>query len=49
MVPLHQNGELFAVFEVARAARPFAAREVARIEEIVQALGERVLVMGWES
>jgi hypothetical protein len=47
MVPLHLNGEVLALFEVARTARPFAAREVARIEEIVQALGERIIVMGW--
>lgn len=48
MVPLLHAGELLAVFEVARTARPFSAREVARIEEIVQALGERALVMGWD-
>jgi hypothetical protein len=48
MVPLMHDGAVIAVFEIARASRPFSAREVARIEEIVQALAERILVTGWE-
>ncbi len=48
MVPLVLRGELLAVFEVARQAHPFSARDVARIEDVVQALGERIAVMGWD-
>lgn len=47
MVPFVKHGELVAVIEIGREWRPFRAREVARVEDIVDALAERVLYMGW--
>jgi hypothetical protein len=47
MVPLLFRGELLSVFELGRLLRPFRMREVARMEEVVEALSERILVMGW--
>jgi GYF domain 2 len=47
MVPLMLHGRLAAMFEVGRRWRPFRAREVARVEDVVEAAAERALVMGW--
>ena len=47
MVPLLLYGELVAIFEVGRRGRPLRAHEVARIEDVVEALAERTVVMGW--
>jgi hypothetical protein len=47
MVPLCLYGELVAIFEVGRGGQPFRAREVARVEEVVDALAERAVLMGW--
>lgn len=47
MVPLLLYGELVAIFELARSERPFKAREVARVEDVVEALAARSVVMGW--
>lgn len=47
MVPLLLYGELVAIFELARSQRPFKAREVARVEDVVEALAARCVVMGW--
>jgi hypothetical protein len=47
MVPLLLYGELTAVFELGRAARPFRAREIARAEDVIEALAGRSVVMGW--
>ncbi|MFZ5896913.1 MAG: hypothetical protein ACOY0T_38000 [Myxococcota bacterium] len=47
MVPLLLYGELVAIFELGRAAKPFRAREVARAEDVVEALAARSVVMGW--
>lgn len=47
MVPLLVYGELVAIFELGRRARPFRAREVARAEDVIEALAERCVVMGW--
>jgi hypothetical protein len=47
MVPLVLYGELIALFEVGRRFRPFRAREIARMEDVVEALAERIVVMGW--
>lgn len=47
MVPLLLYGELVAIFEVGRKTRPFRAHEVARVEDVVEALAERTVVMGW--
>ena len=47
MVPVIVFGELVAMLEVGRAASPFRAREVARIEDVVEALSGRIVVHGW--
>lgn len=47
MVPLMLHGRLAAMFEIGRRWRPFRAREVARVEDVVEAAAERALVMGW--
>jgi hypothetical protein len=47
MVPLLLYGELVALFEIGRRARPLRAHEVARVEDVVEALAERTVVMGW--
>ncbi len=47
MVPLLVYGELVALFEIARNSRPFRAREIGRVEDVVEALAERTVVMGW--
>lgn len=47
MVPLRHNGRLVAMFELGRAARPFRAREIARVEDVIDALEERIVVAGW--
>jgi hypothetical protein len=47
MVPLLVYGELVAIFEIARISQPFRARELGRVEDVVEALAERSVVMGW--
>jgi hypothetical protein len=47
MVPLVLYGELVAIFEFGRRVRPLRAHEVARVEDVVEALVERTVVMGW--
>lgn len=47
MVPLRHNGRLVAMLELGRAARPFRAREIARVEDVVDAVQERIVVAGW--
>jgi hypothetical protein len=47
MVPLLLYGDLIAFFEIGRRARPFRAKEVARIEDVIEALAERTVMMGW--
>jgi hypothetical protein len=47
MVPLRHNGRLVAIIELGRAARPFRAREIARVEDVVDVLAERIVVAGW--
>lgn len=47
MVPLLLYGELVAIFELGRRGRPLRAHEVARVEDVVEALAERTVVMGW--
>lgn len=47
MVPLLVYGELVALFEVGRKSRPFKAREIGRVEDVIEALAERSVVMGW--
>lgn len=47
MVPLLVYGELVALFEIGRTSRPFRGREVGRVEDVVEALAERCVLMGW--
>lgn len=47
MVPLLLYGELVAIFEIGRRSRPLRAHEVARVEDVIEALAERTVVMGW--
>jgi hypothetical protein len=47
MVPAIVFGELVAIIEVGRASSPFRAREIARIEDVVEALTGRIVVQGW--
>lgn len=47
MVPLSVYGKLVALFEIGRKSRPFRAREIGRVEDVVEALAERSVVMGW--
>jgi hypothetical protein len=47
MVPMRLHGRLVAMIEVGRQLSPFKAREVARVEDVIVALVERVVVMGW--
>lgn len=47
MVPLLLYGELVAIFEIGRRGRALRAHEVARVEDVVEALVERTVVMGW--
>jgi hypothetical protein len=47
MVPVNVGGTLVAAIEVARVHRPFRAREIARIEDVVEALTARIVVEGW--
>ena len=47
MVPLVLYGKLVAMIEVGRAARLFRAHEIARVEDVVEALAERIVDAGW--
>ena len=47
MVPLCIYGELVAMFEVGRGGHPFRAREIARVEDVVEVMAERAILMGW--
>ena len=47
MVPAIVFGDLVAIIEVGRASAPFRAREIARIEDVVEALTGRIVVQGW--
>jgi len=47
MVPLCLYGELVALLEVGRGGQPFRAREIARMEDVVEVLAERAVLMGW--
>jgi hypothetical protein len=35
------------MIELGRAARPFRAREIARVEDVIDVLAERIVVAGW--
>jgi hypothetical protein len=47
MVPLCLFGRLVAMLEVGRSSQPFRACEIARVEDVVEALAERIVVAGW--
>jgi hypothetical protein len=47
MVPLRVLGEFVGMIEIGRRWRPFRAKELARVEDIADALAERAVVMGW--
>jgi len=47
MVPLLVYGELVALFGIARNSWPFRAREIGWVEDVIGALAERTVVMGW--
>ena len=47
MIPLLFRDELLATFEFGRQDRPFLIREVARMQEVIEALAERIVLMGW--
>jgi hypothetical protein len=40
-------GVLVALVELGRRYRPFRAREIARVEDVVEVLTERIVVSGW--
>ena len=47
MVPIRHYQSLVGFIEVGQLWRPFAAREVGRIEDIADVLLERIIVEGW--
>jgi hypothetical protein len=47
MVPLVLRGEIICLIEVGRSGRLFRAREIARVEDVVVALAERLVEAGW--
>jgi hypothetical protein len=49
MVPVVVFGQLLALLELGRALTPFRAREIARVEDVVEALVARIVVEGWLS
>lgn len=47
MIPLMLRGELLSMFEFARSDRPYLVKEVARMQDVIEALAERIVLMGW--
>ncbi len=47
MVPVMLNSAMLAMIEVGRTSRPFKAREVARVEEVADALSQRISAANW--
>jgi hypothetical protein len=47
MIPMMLGGQLLCIFEFARSDRPYQVKEVARMQDVIEALAERVVVMGW--
>ncbi len=47
MVPVLLFDELVGMLEIGRTGRPFRARELARVEDVVEALSARIVVAGW--
>jgi hypothetical protein len=46
MVPVLVDGHMAAMIEVGRASRPFRAGEIARVEEVADALAKRIVALG---
>jgi hypothetical protein len=46
MVPVMVAGYMAAMLEVGRASRPFRAREIARVEDVAEALSGRIATLG---
>lgn len=47
LVPFILGGEPMGALEVGRRSRAFTARELGRVEELLEVLGERCIVAGW--
>ena len=47
MVPVRLNGALIGTIELGRATRPFRAREIAAVEQAVDALVQRIEAARW--
>jgi hypothetical protein len=47
MVPVMVEGHMAAMLEVGRASRPFRAAELAKVEEVAEALAKRAVALGW--
>jgi len=47
MVPVLMFDELVGMLEIGRSGRPFRARELARVEDVVESLSARIVVAGW--
>jgi GYF domain 2 len=47
MAPVLVGGHMAAMIEVGRASRPFRASEIARVEDVAEALAARIEAMGW--
>ncbi len=47
MVPVLVKGHMAAMIEVGRASRPFRATELAKVEEVAEALAVRIVALGW--
>jgi len=47
LVPVVVFGDLLAFLELGRKQAPFRAREIARVEDVVEALTARAVVEGW--
>jgi hypothetical protein len=47
MVPVIVFGDLIAMLELGRSLSAFRAREIARVEDVVEALVGRIVVEGW--
>ena len=47
MVPVMVDGHMSAMIEVGRASRPFRAAEIARVEEVAEALAKHIVALGW--
>ena len=41
------DGHMTAMIEIGRASRPFRATEIARVEEVAEALSKHIVALGW--